>query len=64
MLTAEIENAEESDLEQLAQKFPRGGAIGILTNHPELHLDCKLTRYSWKEQILLKQKRDFLSTEL
>jgi hypothetical protein len=42
-LTEEIENVKEGDLEQLAEKFPRGGAIGILTDHPELQSDCKLT---------------------
>jgi hypothetical protein len=41
-LTEEIENVKESDLEQLAEKFPRGGAIAILQNHPELLSDCKL----------------------
>lgn len=38
-LTEEIENVKESDLEQLAGKFPRGGAIAILQNHPELLSD-------------------------
>jgi hypothetical protein len=42
-LEEEIDNVKESDLEKLAEKFPRGGAIGILTNHPELHSLCKLT---------------------
>jgi hypothetical protein len=41
-LREEIENAKESDLEQLAEKFPRGGSIAILENHPELLSDCKL----------------------
>jgi hypothetical protein len=41
-LTEEIENVKESDLEQLAEKFPRGGAIAILENHPEFLSDCKL----------------------
>jgi hypothetical protein len=42
-LTEEVENVKDSDLEQLGEKFPRGGAIGILENHPELQSDCKLT---------------------
>lgn len=42
-LTEEIENVKDSDLEHLAEKFPRGGAIAILKNHPELLSDCKLT---------------------
>jgi hypothetical protein len=37
-----IENVKESDLEQLAEKFPRGGAIAILEKHPELLSECKL----------------------
>jgi hypothetical protein len=42
-LTEEIENVKDSDLEQISEKFPRGGAIAILKNHPELLSDCKLT---------------------
>lgn len=42
-LTEEIEYVKDSDLEHLAEKFPRGGAISILENHPELLSDCKLT---------------------
>lgn len=38
-LTEEVENVKDSDLEQLAEKFPRGGAIGILEKHPELQSD-------------------------
>ncbi|XP_023722989.1 leucine-rich PPR motif-containing protein, mitochondrial isoform X2 [Cryptotermes secundus] len=38
-LTEEIENVKDSDLESLAEKFPRGGAIAILENHPELLSD-------------------------
>ncbi|KAJ4440573.1 hypothetical protein ANN_08718 [Periplaneta americana] len=38
-LQEEIENAKDHELENLTEKFPRGGAIGILTNHPELHED-------------------------
>jgi hypothetical protein len=39
----EIENAKDSDLVILSEKFPRGGAIGILEKHPELQSECKLT---------------------
>ncbi|KAJ9586127.1 hypothetical protein L9F63_020226, partial [Diploptera punctata] len=35
-LTDEIDSADESGLRDLADKFPRGGAIGILEKHPEL----------------------------
>lgn len=38
-LHEEIENAKDHELDSLTEKFPRGGAIGILTNHPELHKD-------------------------
>jgi leucine-rich PPR motif-containing protein len=41
-LTEEIENAKDNDFELLAEKFPRGGAIGILEKHPELQPECKL----------------------
>lgn len=36
-----IDNAKESEVSMLADKFPRGGAFGILEAHPE-HVDtCK-----------------------
>lgn len=41
-LTEEIENAKDNDFVLLAEKFPRGGAIGILEKHPELQPECKL----------------------
>jgi len=41
-LTEEIEIVKDNDFELLAEKFPRGGAIGILEKHPELQPECKL----------------------
>ncbi|XP_017783732.1 PREDICTED: leucine-rich PPR motif-containing protein, mitochondrial [Nicrophorus vespilloides] len=35
-LETEIDNANESDLTVIGEKFPRGGAVGILERHPEL----------------------------
>lgn len=32
----DIESAKEDDLKILSEKFPRGGAVGILDQHPEL----------------------------
>lgn len=36
-LSQEIENADESNKEEIVEKFPRGGVLGILQKHPELH---------------------------
>jgi hypothetical protein len=62
-LTEEIENVKESDLEQLAEKFPRGGAIAILRNHPELLSDCKLTFHYRQQQLPLKQMCSLSATD-
>ncbi|XP_060530325.1 leucine-rich PPR motif-containing protein, mitochondrial [Cylas formicarius] len=35
-LEAEIDNVAEENLEYVGEKFPRGGACGILERHPEL----------------------------
>jgi hypothetical protein len=64
-LTSEVENVQESDLEKLAEKFPRGGVIAVLTNHPELHSDCKLAlsaRTAFTEMSMLSKYRKLLIT--
>lgn len=40
-LLTEIENAEDEHVSILAEKFPRGGAAGILENCPELVPKCE-----------------------
>ncbi|XP_071440491.1 leucine-rich PPR motif-containing protein, mitochondrial [Hetaerina americana] len=35
-LDKQIESAKDEDLQTIEEEFPRGGAIGILKNHPEL----------------------------
>lgn len=40
-LVKEIENAKDEHVSILAEKFPRGGAVGILEKCPELSEKCK-----------------------
>lgn len=40
-LERDIDNAKDEDLAVLGEKFPRGGAVGILDKHPELLEKCK-----------------------
>lgn len=40
-LVKEIENAKDEHVAILAEKFPRGGAVGILEKCPELSQKCK-----------------------
>lgn len=40
-LIREIDNAKDEHVEILAEKFPRGGAVGILEKCPELTEKCK-----------------------
>lgn len=41
-LEKEIDEAKEEELKTIEEKFPRGGAYGILERHPELLEKCKL----------------------
>ena len=43
-LEREIDSAKEEDLRAIEEKFPRGGAYGILERHPELLNKCKCFR--------------------
>ncbi|XP_063242318.1 leucine-rich PPR motif-containing protein, mitochondrial [Bacillus rossius redtenbacheri] len=36
LLERELEQARDEDLDQIAEKFPRGGAVGLLEEHPEV----------------------------
>lgn len=48
-LREEIAAAKSAeDAQKLAEKFPRGGALGILDKHPELEPQCKLMEISLK----------------
>lgn len=46
-LEEDIDKATPETLEALGEKFPRGGAVGILENHPEYTEKCKLTRLAF-----------------
>lgn len=41
-LERDIEQAKDEDLVAIGEKFPRGGAYGILERHPELTQKCEL----------------------
>lgn len=47
-LENEVDNAQEGELAALAEKFPRGGVLGILEKHPELIGLCKYSFISLK----------------
>lgn len=40
-LEDDVDKANDQDLPTIAEKFPRGGAVGILEKHPELLDKCK-----------------------
>ena len=48
-LSEDLEKADDSQLEMISEKFPRGGCLGILQNHPELQSECK--KIIWNEII-------------
>ena len=54
---AAVKSSEE--VAKLAEKFPRGGALGILDKHPELVSQCKFVK-KLKILIYLSQERIFL----
>lgn len=44
-LEEDIDKAQEADLTILSEKFPRGGAVGILEKHPELLDKCTIDKH-------------------